>query len=215
MDLGDRRRPVVGRQARHRLDARFDGRRCSMPSPFVFRIAADDPHPAPWIRVRLSCALGEALYPHPQWREISELWAALYPPGELDPCGNKGSAALDQTIQRSSSCSCVTGHDHCAVRHSREIMPLDDRQPARLVAHFRALPGRHEGLRDAARPWRSRCSGRRGRSACSTPRRRAARSATYSPTGRFAARSTSQRSAPHPSRRTRGAKQRLLWTQPV
>jgi len=34
----------------------------SLPSWFVFRINIDDPHPIPWIRVRLSCAIGAALY---------------------------------------------------------------------------------------------------------------------------------------------------------
>src|SRR5262249_53198782 len=46
----------------------------SMPGWFVFRVATDDPHPVPWIRVRLSCAIGDAFYPHPQWAELSELW---------------------------------------------------------------------------------------------------------------------------------------------
>jgi hypothetical protein len=38
----------------------------SLPIWFVFRINADDPRPMPWLRVRLSCALGNTLYPHPQ-----------------------------------------------------------------------------------------------------------------------------------------------------
>jgi hypothetical protein len=36
----------------------------SLPRAFVFRIEQQDPHPAPWIRVLLSCAIGETLYPH-------------------------------------------------------------------------------------------------------------------------------------------------------
>lgn len=51
----------------------------SLPRAFVFRMKLDDPHPIPWIRVKLSCALGEALYPHPQWRQCSDLWQTLYP----------------------------------------------------------------------------------------------------------------------------------------
>jgi hypothetical protein len=30
----------------------------SLPRAFVFRIALDDPHPVPWLRVKLSCAMG-------------------------------------------------------------------------------------------------------------------------------------------------------------
>lgn len=60
----------------------------SLPPPFVFRIGMNDPHPFPWIRVRLSCAIGEALYPHPQWRQLAATWDALYPPARV-----RGAAA--------------------------------------------------------------------------------------------------------------------------
>ncbi|MGH3774498.1 MAG: hypothetical protein ACRDRR_01985 [Pseudonocardiaceae bacterium] len=51
----------------------------SLPRWFVFRPSGDDPHPVPWIRVQLSCAIGGALYPDPQWRRLANLWSALYP----------------------------------------------------------------------------------------------------------------------------------------
>lgn len=51
----------------------------SLPKAFVFRFTLDDPHPFPWIRVKLSCAIGDALYPHPQWKRLSVLWDSLYP----------------------------------------------------------------------------------------------------------------------------------------
>ena len=56
----------------------------SLPRAFVFRINLDDPHPLPWIRVKLSCAMGEALYPHPQWERLGRIWEAFYPIGRLD-----------------------------------------------------------------------------------------------------------------------------------
>jgi hypothetical protein len=59
----------------------------SLPRPFVFRVNVDDPHPFAWIRVRLSCALGDALYPHRQWRALAESWNALYPPARLERDG--------------------------------------------------------------------------------------------------------------------------------
>ena len=52
----------------------------SLPRAFVFRLNAKDPHPLPWIRVKLSAAMGEALYPHPQWQQLSETWEGFYPP---------------------------------------------------------------------------------------------------------------------------------------
>jgi hypothetical protein len=38
----------------------------SLPRGFVFRPSHDDPHPMPWVRVLLSCAIGDRLYPDPQ-----------------------------------------------------------------------------------------------------------------------------------------------------
>lgn len=51
----------------------------SLPKPFVFRISLDDPHPIPWVRVKLSCALGAALYPDAQWDLLAGLWETYYP----------------------------------------------------------------------------------------------------------------------------------------
>ena len=56
----------------------------SLPAAFVFRISPYDPHPTPYIRVKLSAAIGQALYPDPQWDRISELWSSLYPSSGLD-----------------------------------------------------------------------------------------------------------------------------------
>jgi hypothetical protein len=51
----------------------------SLPSFFVFRINTDDPHPTPWVRVMLSCAIGQAMFPHPQWARLAACWQAFYP----------------------------------------------------------------------------------------------------------------------------------------
>jgi hypothetical protein len=51
----------------------------SLPRAFVFRVGLDDPHPIPWIRVKLSCAMGNALYPHPQWAKLAAIWEDYYP----------------------------------------------------------------------------------------------------------------------------------------
>jgi len=55
----------------------------SLPRWFVFRFGGTDPHPVPWLRVLLSCAMGDALYPHPQWRALAGSWQAMYPPDDL------------------------------------------------------------------------------------------------------------------------------------
>jgi hypothetical protein len=51
----------------------------SLPRGFVFRPSDDDPHPMPWVRVLLSCAIGDRLYPDPQWRRLAATWQAMYP----------------------------------------------------------------------------------------------------------------------------------------
>ena len=56
----------------------------SLPRAFVFPINLEDPHPAPWIRVMLSAAIGQALYPDPPWARLSELWESFYPLKGLD-----------------------------------------------------------------------------------------------------------------------------------
>jgi len=51
----------------------------SLPRAFMFRLNPNDPHPAPWIRVKLSAALGQALYPQAAWGRLARLWEAYYP----------------------------------------------------------------------------------------------------------------------------------------
>src|SRR5919201_3639646 len=119
----------------------------SMPSWVVFRIATDDPHPAPWIRVRLSCAVGDALYPHPQWRELSELWGALYPLGGLDPERQERLAALERTMPEFVELLVSHRPRSLGGRSVAEVLPLDERRPAQLAAYFRAWRGRHHRLR--------------------------------------------------------------------
>jgi len=71
----------------------------SLPRPFVFHMAGDDPHPFPWIRSRLSCAMGAAIYPDPQWEQQADLWSAFYPLGpDLTLQQRAVIAALERTM---------------------------------------------------------------------------------------------------------------------
>ena len=80
----------------------------SLPRAFVFRLSLDDPHPVPWIRMRLSCALGAALYPHPQWARLAAVWERLYPLEGLDD----GRRALFRVIEKTMPAfiALVLGH---------------------------------------------------------------------------------------------------------
>lgn len=72
----------------------------SLPRAFVFRIGLDDPHPFPWARVRLGCALGQVLFPDPQWRRLEALWEALYPRQGLDASRLDLLASLERSLPR-------------------------------------------------------------------------------------------------------------------
>ena len=57
----------------------------SLPRGFVFRPPDEDPHPMPWMRVLLSCAIGDRLYPDPQWGQLAATWRAMYPLAGVRP----------------------------------------------------------------------------------------------------------------------------------
>jgi len=51
----------------------------TLPQAFVFRLNDNDVHPSPYIRTLLSAALGERVFPDPQWQKLAETWRRLYP----------------------------------------------------------------------------------------------------------------------------------------
>ena len=110
----------------------------SLPRPFVFRLNFDDPHPVPWIRVKLSCAIGDALYPHPQWRRVAELWELFYPVGELDEERRNLLARLEASFPE--FIATLIEHRPMALRGRSlgEAMGLKERSPERLAALYGA-----------------------------------------------------------------------------
>ena len=114
-----------------------------LPRPFVFQLNLDDPHPIPWIRVKLSCALGRALYPHPQWDRLTALWDAYYPLAGLDARRQQIVTLLQEHLP--GFVSLLINHRPRAL-HGRslvEVLDVAERQPVRLQALFtrwRRLP---------------------------------------------------------------------------
>jgi hypothetical protein len=113
----------------------------SLPRAFVFRVDMDDPHPVPWIRVKLSCAMGRALYPHPQWDAWAALWQSFYPTDELDQARRILLANLEGTMP--AFVSLLVNHRPKALRGRSlpEVMSVEDRQPSRLAAYYQAWGG--------------------------------------------------------------------------
>jgi hypothetical protein len=122
----------------------------SLPRPFVFRMNFNDPHPMPWIRVKLSCAMGNVLYPHPQWNRLAAMWESFYPTRELDAGRQQLLAMLEEGIP--SFVTLLANHRPRSLRGRSlsEVMALADRQPARLAATYQAWRASPARLRSAA-----------------------------------------------------------------
>lgn len=110
----------------------------SLPRVFVFRVNLDDPHPIPWIRVKLSCAMGRALYPHPQWDELARLWESFYPTTGLDETRRDLLATLEANMP--GFVSLLVNHRPKTLHGASlaEAMSVKERQPARLAVYYRS-----------------------------------------------------------------------------
>jgi hypothetical protein len=104
----------------------------SLPRAFVFRINVNDPHPTPWIRVKVSAALGRALYPQEAWDRLTELWESYYPLAGLNEEQTQILALLEQTIP--TLVAVLLNHRPAALKGKSLIESLDIGQlrPARL-----------------------------------------------------------------------------------
>jgi hypothetical protein len=117
----------------------------ALPRVFVFRVSLEDPHPIPWIRVKLSCAMGDALYPDPQWRRLSSIWEEYYPLVGLDPARRELFAVLEAMMP--TFIDVILTHRPLALRGTSlgRALLRPERSASRLRACFdgwRLSPGR-------------------------------------------------------------------------
>ncbi|MGI9174457.1 MAG: hypothetical protein ACR2GR_03960 [Rhodothermales bacterium] len=108
----------------------------SLPRAFVFRVGLDDPHPIPWVRVKLSCAVGRALFPHPQWARLDAVWEAMYPLDELEPEKRQLFDAIMATLPRFVRVLLHHRPKSLRGRSLKEVLPVAKRQPAQLQALY-------------------------------------------------------------------------------
>jgi hypothetical protein len=108
----------------------------SLPALFVYRPSGEDPHPVPWLRVLISCGIGDALYPHPQWAALARVWTSMYPPHRLAPGYARTLAGINATIP--DFVRVLVNHHPPALRGRslRDVMPIRDRRPERLLELF-------------------------------------------------------------------------------
>lgn len=108
----------------------------TLPKYFQFRLDTNDPHPAPYVRVKLSCAFGRALYPHPQWEQVWQLWQLFYPANHL-PAEKIGLLqALDE--EEENFVQFVLQHKPASLKglSTAAVLPFAERQPAQLQQLF-------------------------------------------------------------------------------
>jgi hypothetical protein len=108
----------------------------SLPHAFVFRIDTRDPHPTPWIRVKLSCAVGKALYPHPQWDALARLWELLCPAEGLEEKQKAVLTALEAGIPEFVQLLINFRPQSLRGKSLKEVMTLAERHPSRLAAYY-------------------------------------------------------------------------------
>jgi len=122
----------------------------SLPRHFVFRINFDDPsHHFPFIRVKLSCVMGNALYPHPQWNELAQLWESFYPTVGLDLNRRNLIINLERSIP--DFVSILIHHQPRSLggRSLKEVLGVEEREPKRLTALFQQWQILPEQMRNA------------------------------------------------------------------
>jgi hypothetical protein len=109
----------------------------SLPPAVVFRPSGDDPHPTPWIRVLLSCAIGDRLYPDPQWGRLAAVWRAMYPVDGAAPTLARALTDLEATMP--ALVTTLVDHRSPALRGRRLGAVLANREvrPDALLRHFR------------------------------------------------------------------------------
>jgi len=115
----------------------------SLPRVFVFRITLDDPHPAPWIRVKVSAAIGQALYPQPPWKHLSDLWESYYPLHGATEEQQRVFGMLERTMPELVRVIANHRPPSLGGRSLTEALNTEELEPARLthlLARWRAAP---------------------------------------------------------------------------
>jgi hypothetical protein len=99
--------------------------------------------------VKLSCAIGAALYPHPHWDTVRRVWESFYPTEGLDPRTRSLLDLLESSMP--GYVSLIVNHRPASLFGAslREAIASETRQPARLTALFEEWTTRPAAIRTA------------------------------------------------------------------
>ena len=110
-----------------------------LPRVFVFRLSLDDPHPIPWIRVKLSCAIGPSALSSPAMGEARHtVGIVLSARGIGRPDGGSYSRFSKRRCRVSWRCWSTIVRALCAANRWARSWQTEQRQPARLSNYWRA-----------------------------------------------------------------------------
>jgi hypothetical protein len=81
--------------------------------------------------------MGRAVYPHPQWQQLEQLWDSYYPTQALEPPLRRLLAQLVESMP--ALASVLAGHRPAALRGRSlpEVLQVGARQPHRLQLLYR------------------------------------------------------------------------------
>lgn len=113
----------------------------SLPAYFVFRPSGADPHPVPYLRVLVSAAFGEALYPSPQWTLMRRMWKRMYPVESLPRTRRAELARVEASIPNLVELVLDHRTPTLAGRPLGEVWPAGQRHPDRLLELYRRWGG--------------------------------------------------------------------------
>jgi hypothetical protein len=122
----------------------------SFPAPFVFRVNLEDPHPTPWIRVKISAAIGRALFPDPQWDRLAAVWESMYPLDRLDEARRTLFARINANLPEFVAMLSNARPAPLAGSTLLSAFPREDRSPAALRSLWARTRGDTSALANAS-----------------------------------------------------------------
>jgi hypothetical protein len=122
----------------------------TLPKYFQFRLDLDDPHPAPYVRVKLSCAFGKALFPHLQWEKVWQMWQIFYPTDDLPADKKVILSMLDE--EEKNFVQLVLSYTSATLKGKQlaQIFPYAQRQPIMLQHLFQEWKKNKDLIENAA-----------------------------------------------------------------
>jgi hypothetical protein len=90
--------------------------------------------------------MGKALYPHPQWDQLEQVWERLYPRSQMSPGQRKAFDALDRAIPQFVAVLLAMHPPALRGRSLGAALRLPDRHPEHLLRVWHAVKLRPQQL---------------------------------------------------------------------